>query len=82
MKEQGEREVGRMIEQRLVEAGLQSIDLERLAKGDPRKVEIAKEVRTKTSVPLSFVARELSMGTSMYVSKLTNRDDQRPRISS
>jgi len=72
----GESEARRIIAQRLVQAGLQSLDLGRLAKGDPRKVQIAKEVRTKTSVPLSFVARELSMGTPMYVSKLTNRADQ------
>src|SRR4051812_19861895 len=67
----GEREARRIIAQRLVEAGLQSLDLERLAKGDPRKVEIAKEDRTKTSVPLSFVARELSMGTPSQCSNIS-----------
>lgn len=38
--------------------------------GHPPKVQTAKEVRTKTSVSLSFVARELRMGSPMYVSKL------------
>ena len=57
----------------LLEAGLKSLDLPALAKGDVRKVRIAKEVRSRTSVPLSFVARELMMGTPMNVSRLTNR---------
>lgn len=70
----GEREARRIIAQRLLEAGLRSLDLGTLAKGDPRKVRIAKEIRSKTSVPLSFVARELKMGTPMNVSKLANRD--------
>jgi hypothetical protein len=49
------------------------MDLGTLPKGDARKVQVAKEVRAQTSVPLSFVARELSMGSPMNVSKLTNR---------
>lgn len=38
----GERESRRIIAQRLLEAGLRSLDLGTLAKGDPRKVRIAK----------------------------------------
>ncbi len=73
IRDHGEREARRIIAQRLAEAGLRSLDLAGLAKGDRRKVEIAKEVRTTTSIPLSFVARELHMGTPMYLSRLTNR---------
>ena len=69
----GEWEARKIIAQRLLEAGLRSLDLGILPKSDPRKIQIAKEVRTETSVPLSFVAGELSMGTPMNVSKLTNR---------
>jgi len=69
----GECEARKIIAQRLLEGGLSSLDLGTLPKGDPRKIQIAKEVRTRTGVPLSFVARELSMGTPMNVSKLTNR---------
>lgn len=57
---------------RMIEAGLDWLDVGILPKGDPRKVQIAK-VRTKTCVPLSFVGRELSMGTPMNVSTLTDR---------
>ena len=56
----------------MIEAGLDWLDVGILPKGDPRKVQIAK-VRTKTCVPLSFVGRELSMGTPMNVSELTDR---------
>jgi hypothetical protein len=58
---------------RLTEAGLASLDLGILPKSDPRKVQIAKAVRTKICVPLSFVARELSMGTPMNVSERQSR---------
>lgn len=68
----GEREARRIIAQRLLEAGLRSLDLVSLAKSDPRKIQIAKEIRSRTSVPLGFVARELEMGTPMNVSKLAN----------
>ncbi|MDQ3116376.1 MAG: hypothetical protein M3Q86_07170 [Verrucomicrobiota bacterium] len=73
MHDHGEREARRIIAQRLLEAGLRSLDLGTLAKGDSRKVRIAMEVRSRTRVPLSFVARELSMGTPMNVSRLTSR---------
>lgn len=73
IRDHGEWEARRIIAQRLVEAGLRSLDLQNLPKGDQRKVQIAKEVRARTSVGLSFLARELGMGSPMYVSKLTNR---------
>jgi hypothetical protein len=73
MRDYGEAEARKIIAQRLLEGGLKSLDLITLPKGDARKIKIAKEVRTKTSVPLIFVARELSMGSPMNVSKLTNR---------
>ncbi len=69
----GEAEARRIIAQRLREAGLRELDLAALRKSDARKIRIAKEVRGRTCVRLSFVTRELSMGTPMNVSKLTNR---------
>ncbi|MBA3961346.1 MAG: hypothetical protein H0X40_05525 [Chthoniobacterales bacterium] len=73
VRDHWEWEARRIIAQRLLEAGLKSLDLALLPKGDPRKIQIAKEVRTKTGVPLHFAARVLSMGTRMNVSNLTNR---------
>jgi hypothetical protein len=69
----GRAKAAKIIRQRLLEAGLRLFDLTTLPKGDLWKIQIAKEVPTKTSMPLSFVARELSMGTPMNVSKLTTR---------
>lgn len=70
--EHGEAEARKIIAERLFEAGLRELDLGALPKSDLRKIQIAKEIRVRTCVPLSFVARELGMGTAMNVSKLTN----------
>lgn len=73
MRDHGAAEARKIIVQRLMEVGLSKIEISNLPKSDARKVKIAQEVRSKTSVPLQFLAHELSMGTTMNVSKLTNR---------
>jgi hypothetical protein len=73
MRDFAEAEAPKIIVRRLMERGLSKLEMNRLPKSDARKVKIAKEVRARTSVPLQFLARELSMGTAMNVSKLTNR---------
>jgi hypothetical protein len=72
MRDFAEAEARKIIVRRLMKGGLSKLEMNRLPKSDPRKVKIAEEVRTRTSVPLQFLARELNMGTAMNVSKLTN----------
>ncbi len=66
--------------QRVIEAGLDQLGWERrvlkkMPKSDPRKVELAKKVRQTTTVPLTWLAKQLTMGSAMNVSRLTRRAD-------
>ena len=72
IRDHGEAEARKIIAQRLREVGLSSGELGSLPKSDVRKAAIAQEVRRRTSVSLQFLARELAMGTTMNVSRLSN----------
>ena len=60
----------KLLNEGLREAGLSERDLEKLAKGDLRKVTIAARIRQATAVPLAWIAERLRMGTASNVSKL------------
>ena len=64
--------------QRLLNEALQRVGWSRdhlLArhKGDPHKVEIARELRAHTTMPLGWIAQQLHMGTRGYLAWLLQR---------
>jgi hypothetical protein len=64
--------------ERLVAAGLRRMgwseaDLKARRQGEPRKVELAWELRSKTTMPLAWVAERLSMGTRGHLAWLRQR---------
>ena len=74
-----------IIEEGLVQAGLERAVLGTLPKSDLRKVQLARAVRRECAVPLKWLGGELQMGTAMNVSRLTNlraRDAKRAKIFS
>ena len=64
--------------ERIVRAGLARLhwkeeQLKLRRKGDPRKVALARKLRTETAVSLKWIARRLEMGTWSHVSNLLNK---------
>ena len=64
--------------ERLVEAGLKRLrwseaDLRARRKGEPRKVELAWALRSKTTMPLAWIAERLHMGTRGHLAWLLQR---------
>lgn len=51
-------------------------DLQSSRMGDPRKVRIARRLRTETTMTLKWIAAELKMGSWTYLSNLLARDRQ------
>ena len=64
-------EAGRLIEAGLAEQQLRRKDLCMLPKSDARKAAVARRVRERTTVSLSWLGQQLQMGTPMNVSRLT-----------
>ena len=67
--------------ERLVVAGLKrkgwsEDDLGVRRKGDPGKVRLARELRSKTTMPLEWIARRLCTGTRGYLTWLLQQRDQ------
>ena len=68
------------VERRVV-AGLKRLgwseaDLRARRKGEPRKVELAWELRSQTTMPLAWIAERLSMGTRGHLAWLLQHRDQ------
>ena len=42
-------------------------DLKAWQKGDPRKVELARELRSQTTMPLAWIAERLNLGCRGYL---------------
>jgi hypothetical protein len=59
----------------LKQIGWREANLKESRKGDPRKVKLAQELRSKTTVPLAWIAQRLWMGSRGYLAWLL----QRPR---
>ncbi len=64
-------------ERRVVEGlkrlGWSEADLSARRKGEPRKVELARELRSKTTMPLAWIAERLNMGSRGHLAWLLQR---------
>ena len=60
----------RWVRQRLRAMGWTAKDLAVRRKGDPRKVGLAAEVRAETTMPLTWIAERLAMGSRGYLAWL------------
>jgi hypothetical protein len=71
------QEAAEAVAERLVVAGLGRLawaeeELMGRRKGDPAKLELAQELRSKTTVSLAWIAQRLCMGTSVVVANKTH----------
>ena len=75
-----EREVDEILAERLVKDCLRTVgwglaELEGSAKGDPVKVEMARQLRAQTPMTRRWIAQRLRMGSTGYLSSLLGHDD-------
>ncbi len=67
-------------ERRVVEGlkrmGWSEADLQARRKGEPRKVELAWELRSQTTMPLARIAERLHMGTRGHLASLLHHRGQ------
>ena len=67
-------------ERRVVEAlqrmGWSEADLRARRKGEPRKIELAWELRSQTTMPLAWIAERLNMGTRGHLAWLLHHRGQ------
>jgi hypothetical protein len=56
--------------------GWSEADLKARRKGEPRKVELAWELRSRTTMPLAWIAERLAMGTRGHLAWLLQHRDQ------
>ena len=55
-------------------------DLRARRKGESRKVELARQLRGQTTMPLAWIAERLSMGTRGHLAWLLPRHSERRRL--
>ena len=67
-RETAEAKARRVLGEELDKLGWTEADLVRQAKGDVRKVHIARRLRSETAVTLKWIAQNLHMGVWTYVS--------------
>ena len=72
-QESGEEQARRIVAVELKRLGWKPVELERRRKGDPKKVQIARRLRTETAMTLKWIATELQMGAWTHVSNLLSR---------
>ena len=65
----------RILNEELDKLGWADAELEGRAKGDARKIQIARRLRVETTVTLKWIAAELHMGTWTHVA---NRLSEKP----
>jgi putative transposase len=75
-----EREVDEVLAERLTQECLRAVgwnnsELQRARKGDPVKVEIARQLRTQTPMTRRWIAARLHIGSAGYLSNLLKHDD-------
>ena len=59
--------------------GWSEADLKGRRKGEPRKVDLARKLRSQTTLPLAWIAERLSMGTRGHLAwLLQQRSDKLP----
>ncbi|SRR5258708_6764429 len=73
IQEAAEVQAERTVRARLKELGWAEGDFAVRRKGDARKVELADELRTKTTMPLAWIAQRLGMGSRGYLTWLLYR---------
>jgi putative transposase len=56
-------------------------DLKGKRKGDPAKVQLARELRRKTTMPVAWIAQRLCMGTRAHVAWLLHQNPAHPDTS-
>lgn len=78
-KAHGEAEARRLLKTGVRAAGLSTEELAGLKGSDARKVAIARVIWDKTSVPMSWIARELWMSSASNVSQQLRRWRLAPR---
>lgn len=74
------REIDQALAERLIGECLEAVgwsgsDLQANPKGDPVKVEIAKQLRAQTPMTRGWIARRLQMGSAGYLSQLLAKYD-------
>jgi len=57
-----------VLKDQLRQRGWTEAELDRRRKGDPEKIEIASQLRARTTMPLKWIAHRLKMGTWTHVS--------------
>jgi hypothetical protein len=62
-----EEKARRILKEELDQLGWTGTELAGRAKGDARKIRIARRLRTETAVTLKWIAAELQMGTWTHV---------------
>jgi len=73
-RETDERLAERIIREALVARGWSASTLRLSAKGDPVKVDIARQVRTQTPMTLAWIARHLAIGSASYLAALLTKE--------
>ena len=66
----------RVLREELQRRGWNEAELDRRRKGDPEKVEIASQLRARTTMTLKRIAQRLKMGARTYVSNCTGAEAQ------
>jgi hypothetical protein len=66
-RESADEKATRILQEELNRLGWQPGDLSVRPKGDPRKIRIARRLRTETSVTLKWIAAHLHMGVATHV---------------
>ena len=69
-RETDEQKAEALISARLKKLGWEKVDLGARRKSDPRKVALAKALRSETTMSLKWIARRLEMGSWTHVSNL------------
>jgi REP element-mobilizing transposase RayT len=72
-KESAEKKAERILAEELGRRGLGRGDLSRRRKGDPEKVEIAKRLRSETTMTWAWIAQRLGMGNPGYAANCLQR---------
>ena len=67
-----------LVQEGLKRRGWTDADLTKRCKGDKKKVALALQLRANTTMPLSWIAARLGMGTRGYLTWLVYRAQPRP----
>jgi hypothetical protein len=69
----------RVLQEELSRRGWNEAELERRRKGDPEKVQLAGQLRSRTTMTLKWIAQRLTMGAWTYVSNCLVQKRKRER---